>query len=249
MVVHIPGAGCRRGAEECALRVAVIKHDVLGMSRWAGRTRVLAKMKATTKYAPAPTDASGLSALFPKDFKKPKEPEDYDITVLTVGGNGWPGIVVAILHLVCWIVTIGVTGGTMGSLGDVAGASDAAKATATLAFTTQWFIVIAIVCHASFCQKGERGAAISTVFLVAFVLFGLLLNSTVFTYCMGLADEGPWRTSVFAMIFSVLSSSMVLAFMVEWSNRGTMVLTSYGGDLFGGGGGKASLEAASVVSP
>lgn len=199
-------------------------------------------MKAVTKYAPAPTDASGASALFPKNFKKPEKPDDYDITVLTVGGEGWTGVGVAILHLVCWIVTIGVTGGTMRSLGGVAGASDAAKATATLAFATQFLILISILCHASFCQKGERGAAIATVFLVAFVLFGLLLNSTVFTHCMGLPDEGPWRTSVFAMVFSVLSSSMVLAFMVEWSNRGTMVFTSYWGDSFPRGRGMESLE-------
>jgi len=241
MVIHIPGAGWRRGAERCCFSVAVIKHDVIGMSRWRGRTRVLAKMKAATKYAPAPTDASGLSALFPKDLKKPKEAADYDTTVLTVGGEGWPGIVVAILHLVCWIITIGLSGGTMGSLGGVSAASDAAKATSTLAFTTQWFIVIAIVCHASFCQKGERGAAIATVFLTAFVLFGLLLNATVFTYCLSLADSDPWRISVAAMVFSVLSSSMVLSFMVEWSNRGTMVFTTFRGDTFGGGGGKAPL--------
>lgn len=194
-------------------------------------------MKAGSKYNPAPTDASGLSALFPKENKKPEVNEDYDTTVLTVGGKGWAGIVVAGLHLTCWIVTLILTGVTMGTLGDTASANDAAKTTSSLAFATQWFIIIAIVCHAAFCQKGERGAAVATVFLVAFLLFGMLLNAAVFTYCMVLGDEDPWRVSVATMVFSVLSSSMVFAFVVEWSNRGTMVFTSIGGERFGGGGG------------
>lgn len=209
-------------------------------SEWVGEEgerASLQKMKAGSKYNPAPTNASGFSALVPKKNEPPKNDEDYDITVLTVGGKGWAGIVVAALHLICWIVTLILTGVTMGSLSDAAGANDAAKTTSSLAFATQWFIIIAIVCHAAFCQKGERGAAVATVFLIAFLLFGLLLNAAVFTYCMVLGNKDAWGPSVATMVFSVLSSSMVFSFVVEWSNRGTMVFTSIAGERFGGGGG------------
>ena len=199
------------------------------------------KMKTESKYKPAATNASGFSALVPKKNDKPENDEDYDITVLTVGGKGWTGVIIAALHLLCWIITLILTGVTMGNLGGASGANDAAKTTSQLAFTTQWFIIIAIVFHAAFCQKGERAAAVATVFLVAFLLFGLLLNAAVFTYCMVLGDKNPWGASVATMVFSVLSSSMVFAFVVEWSNRGTMVLTSIGGERFGGGGGNTPL--------
>jgi|TARA_B110000967_G_scaffold206886_1_gene254769 hypothetical protein len=205
-------------------------------SEWLGEEgerASLENMKAVSKYNPPPTNASGFSALVPKEVSANNE--YYDVTVLTVGGKGWAGIVVAALHLICWIVTLILTGATTASLSGAADANDAAKTTSILAFATHWFIIISIVCHAAFCQKGERGAAVATVFLIAFLLLGLLLNASVFTYCMVLGNKDAWGPSVATMVFSVLSSSMVFAFVVEWSNRGTMVFTSIAGEQFGGG--------------
>lgn len=175
------------------------------------------------RYRPVATDASGLRALIPDKFINP---EDYDTTVLTVGGKGYTGVLVAFVHILFWIGTVVSSVFTMQKLDNATGASGAAKTVSMLAFLTQCFIIIAIVVHAAFCQKGERVAAIATVFLVAFVFLGIMSSWTVFTYCLVLGQEEPFRFSIATVLCSVLSSSMVITFVVEWSNRGTVVFGS-----------------------
>jgi hypothetical protein len=177
------------------------------------------------QYRPVATDASGLRALIPKKLNS-DNPEDYDTTVLTVGGKGYTGVLVAFVHILFWIGTVVSSVFTMQKLDNATGASGAAKTVSRLAVLTQFFIIIAIVVHAAFCQKGERSAAIATVFLIAFVLFGIMSSWTVFTYCIVLGQEEPFRFSIAAVLCSVLSSSMVITFVIEWSNRGTVVFGS-----------------------
>lgn len=169
-------------------------------------------------YAPTPTGRLGLL---------PNKDGSYDTTVVSPGSvSGMFGLVVAVVHVICWILAITfswVSNGTMDSVkitnstGGHEPVADGVKAMTMLQGVLTILSFLGAAVHAAFARMP---APLSSAFLLFVVLLTAMIAGANMSSSAVTGDTDAYNMAVLAGLFVALSSSMVFAFYVEMAVRG-----------------------------
>ena len=148
---------------------------------------------------------------------------EIETTVLTSGGSGWIGAVIALIHVATWItamVLINQWGNKR--LSEIAVATATAK---TLGDAYLWIILgilTLVLIHASTAKRDEYASTLASMLLLWSLAFENSLGVAYVSYALVLGDSQFYSAAMISQLFVSLGSSMIVAFYVNWSHRGNV---------------------------
>lgn len=174
-------------------------------------------------------DVSGYGFL-PKVQREGLADNDMHVTVFAPGGNIGKWIRVGILHVICWVLAIGLGFEAYLKIRDITTANEQMKTLSLVAPIVYILVVLAVVVHSAFFKPAKkRELTDNSVEVLPPVVGAILLGINAFALMMAFAvvatsavlgNSDAYMFAVLAGLFVCLASMMVFSFYINFTEYG-----------------------------